>query len=46
MKGLESPPKKKERKRGGERKKEKEKRGIKTARKLNQSFQEHVVTGL
>ena len=53
LRGLQppTPPKKKEKKRERlERKKErgkkKEKRGIKRERKLNQSFQEHVVMGL
>ena len=42
------PPKKREEKRekGEEKRKKKEKRGIKRERKLNQSFKEHVITGL
>ena len=40
LRGLQPPPTKKERKR------EKKKRGIKGERKLNQSFQEHVVMDL
>ena len=51
LRGLQPPPltkKKEKRKRGEEERerKKKEKRGIKRERKLNQSFQEHVVTGL
>ena len=49
MRGLQPPltkkRKQKKRERGRERKK-KEKRGIKRERKLNLSFQEHVVMGL
>ena len=50
LKGLQPPPLPKKREgKGGEEERErkkKEKRGIKGERKLNQSFQEHVVMGL
>ena len=49
-KGAAAPPPPKKKRRGrGERKRErkkKEKRGFKRGRKLNQSFKEHVFTGL
>ena len=47
LRGLQPPPhQKKKRERGKEERKKKEKRGIKRERKLNQSFQEHVVMGI
>ena len=49
LKGLLPPPPHQKKRERGERKRErkkKEKRGFKTKRKLNQSFQEHVVIGL